>query len=161
MRKKFLISVGVSAVLVTGAVAYASNEGIVPSFKSYKEVKGSTKLDGESQKKFDEIRLKANKDKKKDEFKNVDDIQGVVPESKLKKAHYKLKELMTYEEAYNQGYTDQLIYEIDPDRMVYVIQAKSEEDLEFDGRPIKKPEITTLYDAETGEKISYLWVAEN
>ncbi|RAP76099.1 hypothetical protein [Paenibacillus montanisoli] len=132
----------------------------VAKFKPYKEVKASVQLDGESAIKVDEIRLKANKNKAPESFKNVESMQGIVPESKLDNAHYKLKKLMTYEESFNQGYTDQLIFEIDGDRMVYVVQVKSNKDINFDGRLVKCPLITTIYDAETGETICFMWKAE-
>lgn len=164
-RKILIIGMTLVATLVTGVVASASSDSValvkdIIGGKSYKQAKEEIKVVNNETKKLDDIRLEANKHKNVSEFKQVEELPGFVPDEKLKNAEYKLKTLMTYEDSYNQGYTDQIIYEIDPARMVYVIQVKSHEELDYDGKKIKNPLITSIHDAETGEKISFLWQAE-
>lgn len=154
-KKHVIVGIALSAALVTGAAAYAINDSAF--LKSKEEINQNE----EPTVKLHEIRLEANKDKSVDDFKKIEELPGIVPDEKLKNAEYKTKKLMTYKDSRNLGYTDQsIIYEIDPDRMVYVVQVKSHEELKYDEGKFKNPLITTIYDAETGEKISFLWQGE-
>jgi hypothetical protein len=161
-KKQLLLGFGITVMLITGAIAYASSQDgtVVSSPKSFNQLNEQRpQVDGVAEKKYADVRLKANKEKALSSFKKVESIHGVYTDAdaKKKQAHYKLKQLMTYQEAFDKGYTTQFIYEIAGDRMVYVVVAQSEKDLDFDGHLIKTPQITTLYDAETGERISYEW----
>lgn len=167
IKKLGIIGMTLAATLVSGAIAYASNDfssdDVVKDItggKPYKQTKEEIKAENETTKKLDDIRLKGNKHKNVGEFKKVEELPGFVPDKKLENAEYKTKTLMTYEDSYNQGYTDQIIYEIDPNRMIYVIQLQSYEELDYEGKKIKNPLITNIYDAETGEKISFIWQAD-
>ncbi|HEX9061234.1 MAG TPA: hypothetical protein VF941_13730, partial [Clostridia bacterium] len=111
-------------------------------------------------KKLEPVRLKANKDKKVDQLISVENIKGYVNDDKLRETgeEYKLKLLMTYEESYNKGYTSTISFDVDPGRMVWVTQLKHSKDLEIEpGKYMKKPLITNICDAETGEVLDFTW----
>ncbi len=94
------------------------------------------KLDTKAETKVDDIRLKDNKQKSPAKFKKVEELPGFVPDAELSKrgAKYILKKLMTYEECFDQGYIDGFRYDVDPNRMVWVICAKYDKDIKYDGR---------------------------
>jgi hypothetical protein len=158
-----LIGLGIATMLLTGAIAYANNSlGLdigIHSKKSFTELNDNQSLAADKDTKRPPLRLAGNKDKAASAFKDITSIRGVPSEAEAEshQSRYILKNRMTYQEAYDQGYISQFIYDISGDRVVYVVQAQSLKDLEYDGRPIKTPLITTIFDAETGEKITSEW----
>ncbi|WP_159888008.1 hypothetical protein [Paenibacillus puerhi] len=107
-----------------------------------------------------EVKLKSidhpgNKDKVS-MLKKEKDIEGFVPEVELTKkgGKYTKKSLMTYQEYIDSETLDGIRHDIHPERMVWVFTAKFDKTQYIEGKPVEKANITTLYDAETGEFLS-------
>lgn len=98
------------------------------------------------------ITYHANKDKAT-QMKAVEEIKGFATDAELAKkgGKYAKKQLMTYREYIDTEKPDAFRPDIDPDRMIWLINSKFTKTFEIEGNTVEKANVTTIYDAETGE----------
>lgn len=105
-----------------------------------------------------DVYYKANKEKDPSLFAKLSDIEGEKTHDALAESggKYTLEKMMTYEEYINLGIDDGVSYNIDPDRMVWVITSEFSEPHNINGMMVQNAVVTTVWDAESGDSISLI-----
>lgn len=164
MKKRAVIISLLAIILV-----FAAGTQIYAGVSKYQMVKDDLKTaklnlnqDGSEGKKAP-IYYKKNNDIDKAKLKQPNEIKGFVPDATLaeKGGKYTLKKLMTYEEYYNLGIDDTIRHDIEPDRLVWVFTSRFNKTHYVNGYPVEKAVVTTLYDAETGDMLSFVATSED
>jgi hypothetical protein len=94
-------------------------------------------------------------------FLRVTELSGYVSPADLADigGKYILQKLMTYKDCCDLGLTDGISYDVDPNRMVWVIQTYYDETdnmFNFEGSNIRNVTATSIWDAETGDAMSMM-----
>jgi len=103
-----------------------------------------------------DVYYKANKDKDPSTFVKLADIKGYKTDDVLAESggKYTLEKMMTYKEYIDLCIDPGVSYDIDPDRMVWVITSEFSEPHNINGIMVQNAVVTTAWDAETGAAIS-------
>jgi len=101
----------------------------------------------------------ANNQKDSNQFLNITGLSGYVSPKELANqgGKYILQKLMTYKESCDLNYEDGISYDIDPDRVVWVIRTHFDQTnnlYNFEGITIRDVTVSSIWDAETGDAIS-------
>jgi hypothetical protein len=89
-------------------------------------------------------------------FKKPEQLSGYVPDKDLAKngGKYVRKSLMTYKQYVNLGLENGVRHDIDPERMIWVFTSRFSGKHEFGEATVDNGEVTSAYDAETGDMLS-------
>jgi hypothetical protein len=136
--------------LEAAAVSYEPSAALYDNF--IKAQKAHLQTNGESAQ--DNYYYQKNSSNAK--YKKPEELSGYISENDLERkgGKYIRKVKMTYKEYINLGIEDGLRYDIDPERMVWVFTSRFSGQHEVGDRLIDKGEVTSVYDAETGDFLS-------
>ncbi|MVO99722.1 hypothetical protein [Paenibacillus lutrae] len=159
-NKKIILVFSFVVLIVTSGVSFAALgkekskfEYVTESFSKHSPAPGPN---GEKVKYVEKFYKKNDQLLTASKMKKVEELSGYLDEEKLAKkgGKYIRKEMMTYKEYINLGVDDSYMHDVDPDRLVWVISTKFNKTHYVDGNPVEKANVTSLFDAETGEFLS-------
>jgi hypothetical protein len=97
----------------------------------------------------------ANQSIDRRKLKQVRDLQGSFSDVELaeKGGYFTIKQIMTYRQYVNFGPSRGVRWDVDPDRLVWMIQARFPKSTDGNGNTVHNKVSTTLYDAQTGDML--------
>jgi hypothetical protein len=138
--------------LLFGIQVFAKNQSKLESIKESIFGHKSGKDPDGSEVTYTNVDYHSNLSINKANLKKAEDLDGYVSDKELSKkgGKYTRKELTTYQQYIESGDDKNIRHDIANDRLLWVFTSKFEKTQLFDGNPIKKASVTTVYDAETG-----------